>query len=296
MKKTEIYSITAGIVFLISAFAKALSISYFAKIIVDYGFENLQFLSIFIVLVEALLGLALIFQIHLKQTSFIGIFLIVFFTVIYAYGLIFKEIKDCGCFGNISILNTSPIFTFVRNIILVYLLVSVWIFSRKTIQIKELSNAAEFILATILVVMCTVAFISGYNYQEIEESNSNKIISIKDSPLKDIINISKDSTYFVFAFSYTCPHCLNSIANLKEYKESNIADNVIALALGDTVTEKTFAEIFKPNFPIKNCTKELLNLTGTVPKAYYIKEDSIIVEFSGELPCAYLFKKLYLVK
>ncbi|MDR0620003.1 MAG: hypothetical protein LBG17_08915 [Bacteroidales bacterium] len=292
MKRIEIYSIIVGIVFIVSAFAKALSISHFAKIIADYGFENLQFLSIFIVFVEALLGLALIFQIYLKQTSSIGILLLTFFTIIYAYGLIFMDIKDCGCFGNISILNTSPIFIFIRNAVLTYMLVFIWVFGRA--QTKELNSTIKFIIAVIFFAMCTIAFISGYNYQYVNKNNENRIISIKDSALKDIVNISKDSTYFIFAFSYNCPHCLNSIANLKEYKETNIADNIIALALGDTIIEEAFTEIFKPNFPIRNYAKELLKLTNTFPKAYYIRQDSIIVELSGELPCAYLFKKLHL--
>jgi len=114
--------------------------------------------------------------------------------------------------------------------------------------------------------------------------------ALENTVLKDFITTSKDSTYLAFAFTYTCPHCLNSIANLKEYEQLGVVDKVIGLAVGDSVINKEFADIFNPNFPIRNHSKEeLRQLTKTFPKAYYIRNDSVIMEVSGVLPCAYLF-------
>jgi hypothetical protein len=93
-------------------------------------------------------------------------------------------------------------------------------------------------------------------------------------------------------FSYTCPHCLNSIANLKEYESSGVVDKVIGLAWGDSVVGNKFNERFNPNFSVENISMEKLShLTTKFPTAYYIRNDSIVMEVSGELPCAYLFAK-----
>jgi len=289
MKKIEFCSLISGLVFLVSGTAKAIDISTFSNVIALYGFENLQFISPLIILVEVSLGLLLIFQVWQKWSAFFGVILVAGFTIIYAYGFVFKGIEDCGCFGEITMLNTSPVITFLRNVILLFLLLVVW---RKGGNKNYLN---KWIILTTLIFMCLIAFMSGYTYQKVGKKTEFKRYvaqSIKNTVLKNFITISKDSTYLIFVFSYTCPHCLNSIANLKEYEQSGVVDKVIGLALGDSIIEKEFTEIFKPNFTIKNYSKELLHLTNSFPKAYYVKNDSIIIELSGELPCSFVFKKL----
>ncbi|MCL2596362.1 MAG: DoxX family protein [Paludibacter sp.] len=287
-KRIEIYSLISGLVFLISGTAKAIDISVFSNVITQYGFGNLQFITPLIIFAEISVGLLLIFQVWQKRSALFGLVLVAGFTIIYAYGFIFNGIENCGCFGKITVLNTSPIITFLRNAILLYLLFSVW---RKG-ENKNYLN--KWIALTALIFMCLVAFMSGYTFRYVGKSKNQKEYqarAIKNTALKDFVTTSKDSTYLVFAFSYTCPHCLNSIANLNEYKRSGVVDKVIGLALGDSIIEKKFTEIFQPNFTIKNYSKELFRLTNDFPTAYYIQNDSIVMELSGELPCAYVFDK-----
>ena len=285
-KKIETYSLISGLVFLISGTAKAIDISVFSNVITQYGFGNLQFIAPLIILTEVLIGLLLVFQVWQKWSALAGALMILAFALVYLYGVMFKGIEDCGCFGNITVLNTSPVITFLRNAILLYLLLVVW---RKG---ENKNHLNKWIALTALIFMCIVAFMTGYTYSKIGKKQNLKeysVQAIENTVLKDFITTSKDSTYLIFAFSYTCPHCLNSIANLKEYEQSGIVDKVIGLALGDSIIEKKFTEIFKPNFIIKNYSKELLRLTNNFPMAYYIRNDSVVMEFSGELPCSYLF-------
>ena len=124
-KRIEIYSLISGLVFLISGVAKAIDISVFSNAITQYGFEYLQFISPLIILAEVSLGLLLIFQIWQKWSAFWSAVLVTGFTIVYAYGVVFKGIADCGCFGKITALNTSPFVTFLRNAILLYLLIAI---------------------------------------------------------------------------------------------------------------------------------------------------------------------------
>ena len=286
-KRIEIYSLVSGLFFLISGIAKAIDISVFSNIITQYGFENLQFISPLVVFAEVVLGLLLIFQIWQKWSAFCAAILVIGFTIVYVYGIVFQNVEDCGCFGTITVLNTPPVVTFIRNAVLLYLLVAVW---RKG---ENKSNCTTWSIATVVIVLVIVAFMSGYTFRFVgktQKLGKYKAQSVGNTVLKEFVTTSKDSTYLVFAFSYTCPHCLNSIANLKEYEQAGVVDKVIALALGDSIVEKEFAEIFNPNFTIKNHSKELLQLTRNFPRAYYIRNDSIVKEISGQLPCAYLFK------
>jgi len=286
-KRIELYSLIAGLVFLISGIAKAIDISVFSNVIAQYGFDNLKLVSPLIVIAEVTIGGLLVFQIWQKWSALGGVLLISIFTLIFAYGLIFKGIEDCGCFGRISVLNTFPFITFIRNAVLLYLLIAVF---RKSTNNSEFNKWAVY---AIVAIVCCTAFMSGYTFRFIQSDNAKKFTakSLKDTSLKQFVSTNKDSTYLVFAFSYSCPHCLNSIANLKEYEQFGVVDKVIGLALGDTVLEKRFREIFKPNFSIKNYSKELLDLTNVFPTAFYIKNDSILMELSGELPCSYIFEK-----
>lgn len=288
-KRIEIYSLISGLVFLISGIAKSLDIAVFSDTITQYGFDAFRFLSPLISLSEVLLGLLLVFRIWQKWIAFAGILLLVGFTFIYTYGIFFKGIEDCGCFGQISILNTSPALTFVRNALLICMLIVIW---RKG---ENKQNANKWIAIIILLIMCIAAFMSGYSYRNVKKNKRNYTPqAITDSVLKDFITTSKDSTYLIFAFTYSCPHCLNSIENLKQYESSKAVNKVIGVALSDSILEKKFIENFNPNFLIKNYpAKTLFHLTKTFPHAYYIKNDSIVMEFYGELPANYVFIDVY---
>lgn len=285
-KRIEIYSILAGLVFLVSGTAKSLDTAFFASVIADYGFRCLQFLAPIIALLEILLGLLLIFQIRSKWSAVASITVTVFFTSVYFYALIFHDIKDCGCFGKITALNTSPAIVVGRNIIILYLLATIWY------KGDNKPNYSISAFAVTLGFVCIAAFMSGYTYKYEKPVKTIKEKTVLNSKLNDFINTSADSTYIVFAFSYTCPHCLNSIANLKEYAASGIADKVLGIALGNTDKSLWFKEKFKPNFSIKNYSTDLFRLTKSFPKTYYIKNNTITMELSGELPCVYIFKDM----
>lgn len=285
-KKIEIYSLIAGLVFIFSGISKSLNAAAFSNIIVRYGFDNFSFFSPIIILFEIILGLTLIFQILQKTFAAIGTITVLFFTLVYLYGTIFLNIYDCGCFGKFTFLSSSPLIVLIRNAILLCLLILVWIKGENKLSINR------WTYLTILGFICLTSFMTGYTYNSTYNKNfrsRNHKIALKDSKLRDFIETSSDSTYIVFAFSYTCPHCLNSIANLKEYKQAEIADNVIGIAMGNDEEKSFFESRFNPNFNIINYYDELLKLTDIFPKTYYIQNDTIVMELSGELPNVYLF-------
>jgi uncharacterized membrane protein YphA (DoxX/SURF4 family) len=287
-KRIKIYSLLAGVVFLLSGMAKALDVGVFASVIAQYGVESLGVAAPLIALAEVALGLLLAFRIWARRAALGGAALLLAFTLAYAYGVAFKGVEDCGCFGQLTALNTSPALTFLRNAVLLYLLVAVW---RKG---SNSGNTHAGVAETMLAVMCLSAFTSGYTYRHATPTPTPKrkhaAKAVADTPLKEFISTSKDSTYLVFVFSYTCNHCLNSIENLKQYESSGAVDRVVGIALQDSTAEQKFREIFKPAFAIKNYPAPMLtNITSSLPIAYYIKNDTIVAKLSGTLPCGYVF-------
>lgn len=288
INKTNLFSIIVGIVFIISGFSKSLDATTFAKTINLYEIANLWFLSPVIIIFEIFLGLSLLLKIQLKRISFISIIFLAGLTLTYIYGWLFKDITDCGCFGHINILNSSPIFTLVRNAILIYLCVDLYLSNG-----KEVIDSKTYINICFIIAICIVSFISGYTLEEVsyKYKKDKKYVAVKDLSIGSHISTSADSTYLVFAFSYSCSHCMNSIENLKQYEKSGVVDKVIALTVNNDEKSEEFKKLYEPNFEIKHIEKkDFIKISNSFPRSFFIENDTLQFTLSGELPSAYVLK------
>lgn len=286
-KKTDIFSIIVGLVFIISGISKSLDATAFSQTINQYGFGNIGFLSPIIIITEIYLGLSLFLKIQLKKISFVSFIFLTCLTLTFLYGWIFKDITNCGCFGKINFLNSSPLFTIFKNIILIYLCIDLWLSSQ-----NEAINEKWYTNIIFIISISIVSFISGYTFKNSMSSPPKKPkskIAVIDSNINDHISLSSDSTYLVYAFSYSCPHCMNSIENLKQYEKSGIVDKVIGIVVEDNDKKESFEKLYQPNFAIKEVSKyDITKITSSLPRSFYIKNDSIQFSLSGELPSAYV--------
>jgi uncharacterized membrane protein YphA (DoxX/SURF4 family) len=294
-KPIKILSLFTGVVFLFSGIGKSLAAHEFSRLLTQYEFEILRFFAPIIILSEVALGILLVFYVRLKQTSLVALGIVTGLSLIYLYGYLFVNITDCGCFGHFSFLNMPPLFTFIRNFILMGMLLYIFLHSgdlHKTIDKKE--------LAIMWCILCAVAFTTGYTYVErhydaTQYTTKGQYVykDVKNSIFGEFLSTSKDSSYLVFVFSYACSHCYNSIENLKQYERSGVVDKVVALSFAaDTLAEKKFRSIFHPDFQIKNYhPKQLSRLTSQFPTSYYIQNDTVRLEIRGVLPCGYIFSQ-----
>lgn len=288
INKTNLFSIIVGVIFIISGFSKSLDATSFAKTINLYEIANLWFLSPVIIIFEIFLGLSLLLKIQIKRISLISVIFLVGLTLTYIYGWMFKDITNCGCFGNINILNSSPIFTLVRNAILIYLCIDLYLHNE-----KESIGSTSYVNLCFIAAICTVSFISGYTLTEVsyKYKKDKKYMAVKDMSIGSHINTSADSTYLVFAFSYSCSHCMNSIENLKQYEKSGVVDKVIALTINDEEKSEEFKKLYEPNFEIKHIEKrEFVKISNSFPRSFFIENDTLQFTLSGELPSAYVLK------
>ncbi len=292
-RRIEYCSIAAGIVLLVSGFAKALDTAAFARLLTQYGADALRWMAPVLVGAELLLGLALLLGIRLRRAGAGATLLLAIVTAGYAYGLLFREVTDCGCFGPQSVLNGPPAATFLRNGVLLALTIAVW---RGGDDAKADRPAVRCVL---LGAMCLGTFICGYTFRTAASSRlpfhyEERAEAVAGTPLAELAGLSgasADSTYLVFAFSYTCPHCLNSIENLKRYEEQGAVDRVVALGLEHPAAERRFREVFRPEFELHSIpAEELFRLTNDFPTAWYIRGERVRGVIKGELPAAVLFQ------
>ena len=115
---------SVGILFIFSGLIKAndpLGLSY--KMQEFFDVWGISFLSdytlvfaIFMNVLEIVAGIALFIKFPYKQTLWLLLGLIVFFTFLTGYALFSGKIKTCGCFGDCIPL--TPMMSFIKDIIL----------------------------------------------------------------------------------------------------------------------------------------------------------------------------------
>ena len=290
------YSIIIGVLFIISGIGKVIDTWGFSNLIYQYGLGHLMILAPLIVLVEILLGLFLILLISPKRVSMISSFMLVIFTISFAYAHFAKGVNDCGCFGSVQHVNLPPIFSFIRNIILIVIAVIVWIKypKEKTEVVIWKKNVIIFIMSiSIFIAGCT--FRMPYHFTNKEETHKFQNQNIKKTELAKYIKTSSDSTYLVFCFSYTCPHCLNSIENMRQYKNSNTVDSIITIVTKNAKEQNIFIENFHPDFKIIELSDNNMGkLTNAFPTTFFIKNNSIQYVIQGELPSSFVFNQSHL--
>ena len=300
MKKKYFFSYLApliGIIFLLSGFLKATDSAAFADLLGRYGIVWFGYFSPVIILSEIILGVALVLRVYLRYATLLTIAFIVCVSGVYLYGLLHLHITNCGCFGPINLFDSYPWITFLRNAILLALLVLSLIYPTPSNHLTKTS------LLFIAVVFSTAAYLCGFSLhgsQILKPTPSTKTFEpqpIAESVLKDLlpptsIVLSPDSSYLVFVFSYTCPHCKNSIGNVEQYEKMHFVDRTIGIAMADSTQETLFMQQFQPSFAICNLPKQVLTRSvSEFPTSFIIRHDTLQQVYVGNVISPSLLKK-----
>ncbi len=155
---------SVGILFIFSGLIKAndpLGLSY--KMQEFFDVWGISFLTdytlafaIFMNVLEIVAGVALIIQFPYKQTLWLLLGLIVFFSFLTGYALFSGKIKTCGCFGDCIPL--TPKTSFIKDIIL-FIAIVILLFNQKKNKYK-LHPA----LGIIILLLATAGVGYGQNY------------------------------------------------------------------------------------------------------------------------------------
>lgn len=281
-----------GLMFLVSAFAKAWDAEAFADILLLYGSQKFGILAPLIIMVEAILGTSLLLRIYPRWTTIAADAFLVTVSLVFAYGVLARGIEDCGCFGALSRLYTGrPWMTFVRNAI--FLLISVPALLHRS---NEHNYFVPKALTTVLVASMA-CFATGLSMRHsfelpkrssLQEDNWEKTMT----KLNAVYPFSADSTYFVYLFSFSCAYCQNSFANVEQYQQLHVTDNVLGIAIEDPEAQERFVRIYRPEIPILTIPHEqMTNITNSLPVALFIKGNAIQNAESGGITSPGIFLK-----
>ena len=298
-KILHITCIILGAVFFISGLGKIIDTASFGNLIAQYGLGWLQVSAPIIVLAEIAIGLCLILNVKPKIMSLISFVILVVFTLAFTYAHFKHGIIDCGCFGALKTNQENNILLFyVRNIVLLGLSLFVWLSSENE---EKISDTKKIILLGVLLPMLFVAGLT-YRMPNFQQQNKPHILlnkHIKDTPLSQYVQTDSDKSYLLFFYSYACPHCWNSIQNLKHFEQSMVVDSIISFALVNDDLPSEYTEIknefieFFGNFETQEIVNDsiILSLIPFVPTSFYIKNDTIKAVINGTLSSPFAFLK-----
>ena len=297
--KTKLLSascIVIGVVFVFSGLGKVVNTAAFGNLIVQYGFENLQIFAPAIVIAEIFVGMCLILGIKSKINGIISAGLLITFTLAFTYGHFKNGITDCGCFGTLKISSDNIEITYARNILLLGLSLFVGFYYQPTCE--KTSETKKMVLSGVLL---PTIFFAGLTYRlpprtSAEQSHVFLNKNIEETQLYQYVQTVSDSTYLIFFYTYTCPHCWNSIENLKRFKSGGYVDSIVSFALVNDYSEKKseIKNLFGENFPDFRIF-EILNdsilqsFVRVAPTSFYVKNDTIKAVIESTLPHPYIF-------
>lgn len=293
IRKIDIVAFLLGIVFLLSGFLKAADATAFSDLMGKYGHEWFGYGAPIIILFEVLLGLVLIMRIKVRYAALLAGLFLISITIIFTYGLLLYDITDCGCFGNLSpSITQTPWVLYLRNAILLIMSYVLWKWGKEnTVDWKMALSAG--------IVFCSACYICGFSFHgakvmtTLSKPKPFEPTLVQESPLHEIFQPHTDSTYLVFAFSYSCPHCRNSIGNVEQYERMGIVDKVYGFAIEDKEKEKEFHQIFHPSFTITSIPHNTMaKITNNLPVTFVIHGDTIVRKMYGDvISAAFLIKQ-----
>ncbi len=286
----ELLSIIIGLFFLLSGLGKIVNTIGFTNVLESYGLGYLSYTAPLICVGEIILGLLLVFLINQKKYSLFGLIALCLFTVSYAYAHFFKNVEECGCFGEISLLNSTAAVSFIRNSVLILFCIIIFRYSPKYETVT-----AKWKIITISTLTAFSLVLAGYTMAEsliVEAPFENQ--KIEDTPLSKYVKASPDSTYLVFVFSYNCPHCWDATENVKTYLETKLVDRIIGIAGGTKIKKMEFNKTFKPDFNSFDVPFDSLKiLVKHTPTVFIIKNGIVVNVMQKTIPSSFTFKEHY---
>lgn len=274
-----------GLMFLVSAFAKAWDGEAFADMLLQYGPAWFSVGAPVMIALESLLGTALLLRFKPGWSACAGDVFLIVVSAIFAYGVLAKGIQDCGCFGALSRMFTGkPWMTFARNA--VFIGISVPAILDKPGAEKQKHTGAK--LAAGMAVAAVACFLCGLSMRKsfelpkhlfADEDNSRAKTMEK---LNEVYPFDTDSTYVVYLFSFSCAHCQNSFANVQQYQQLRLVDKVLGIAIDNAEAQERFYRIYQPSIEIITVpNEEMSRITGQLPVCILIREGEIKQVESG---------------
>jgi uncharacterized membrane protein YphA (DoxX/SURF4 family) len=165
----NLFRIIIGLVFIFSGFVKGIDPlgtvyrmdDYFAVFTIPWMSVASLYLTIFLCVVEFSLGISLLFNLWIRKTVWVLLPVMMYFTILTFFDAVYNLVPDCGCFGDA--LKMTNVQTFIKNLVLMALVVPVFIWRR---QFKSIFSP-KFDAVLLIVTIVSFTSLSVYSYRHL---------------------------------------------------------------------------------------------------------------------------------
>ncbi len=189
----KIIRVFTGLIFIFSAFVKGVDPIGTDYRVVDYleayGWYFLMdytlALSILLISVEFLLGVAMVFKLRIRLASLGVLLIMVFFTIVTYFDAMYELVPDCGCFGDAVKLTNWE--TFYKNIVL--LAFALFIFLYRSKIVIRMSNLMQTIVLIAMLGVFDLFISHNYNHLPVIDFREWKVGNdMKSSGKETVVN------------------------------------------------------------------------------------------------------------
>lgn len=185
----EILRYSIGLLFIISAILKLISINYFELYIYSFNIFNYSLSAIaarFIISLELITGLLFIFRFYFRQTWYLILFTTIGFTLLLIYIAYYRNDSNCHCMG--ALVELNPQLSIIKNILIIASLVFIKN-SKESTYIRKKIFAV--LISVTLVILPYVLFPTDELYRVLTNTN----ISIDSKAFDQAISDTVLNTY-----------------------------------------------------------------------------------------------------
>lgn len=204
------------------------------------------YIGLFLIVLEVVLGFAVLLNYKMKITTWILLLLMVFFTFLTFYSAYFNKVTDCGCFGDAIPL--TPWQSFYKDVILIFFVLHLFWYRRLYKQeLPQVAGHAAIVLVTVVSFILGIYAIEHLPYidfrpYKIGNSLPEKMIA-EESPIIEYTFKDKDGKE-VKSQKFLMPndgyeYISSEVINEKE-STPKITDYQAISVDGDDFTEESF--------------------------------------------------------
>jgi uncharacterized membrane protein YphA (DoxX/SURF4 family) len=274
-----VFRILIGVTLLVSGIIKALDNRHFlVTAMYSYGFpENLSPLLTLLAPLEVVLGLALLLGLYLRPVALGSALLLAAFSGGLVLAMRGGGLSDCGCFG--PYVPMTPTVALVRNGVLLAGSLFVYLASRK----GALHASTWQVL--LLVVAATAAGGAG-GWSAKDPIVSHSVVKLNQPfPMQGFTdgapNFGKGETIVVF-FLPTCPHCWNSVENVKRLLDAGDRP-VIGVTMDDRKTIDTFLKDMNLRLPVYQVNRDFFFQAISALPVFVLVRDGVVIYKMDEM-------------
>ncbi len=226
---------------------------YFEVFGQDFGSFFLLFkpialeLGMVLIVLEVVLGVAVLINYKMEITTVVLLALIVFFTFLTFYSAYFNKVTDCGCFGDA--IKLTPWESFIKDVILLILILHLFWY-RKRLQPMLPSNVGHSIVAATTVISFILGIYAELHLPFIDfrayriGNNIPEQMRPAEQPIFQYTFFNKSEGKNIQSDTYLTDTVHYKYVGVKQTNEdktkANITDYAVSTVEGEDVTQNTF--------------------------------------------------------